>query len=332
MSSPVEPATFPTLRDVERLRECCPAVRYSFVEEHGNFAVLVQPGPEALAGMSPEEVQALWSETGEPWLSVTATTPDYFGFNGLRAEQGRLITADDVKESGGVIVLGAEVARRLFPDGDALGRPVNLLQAAGRSTMFETFTVAGVLAPAEPGPESHWSPVPPLLPRHEALDQGAVVPLSTLYRHVKLALAAGSWDLQQVLSASGLSPSEERRSWDDLPVAWIRVAPAERAGVREAQRQVTAFTEETYGNAVAAYAPLERFEQERWHFFKRALGTAVPALAALLLAARVLWRLTPARAATLGFAGIILGFALAPAAGSVLASGLREELPVFFEA
>jgi hypothetical protein len=71
-----------------------------------------------------------------PGRSITA---DFFDAYGLTATDGSLFTSEDVEQGNKVIVLGSELARTLFPDGDAIGTRVRL--------NLQTWTVIGILAP-----------------------------------------------------------------------------------------------------------------------------------------------------------------------------------------
>jgi putative ABC transport system permease protein len=59
---------------------------------------------------------------------------------GSEAETGRLLTAEDDEKRSTVLVLGAELATYLFPDGDALGKYVRVYR-----NQAKTFKVIGVL-------------------------------------------------------------------------------------------------------------------------------------------------------------------------------------------
>jgi len=69
-------------------------------------------------------------------------TPDYLTALGLRLEAGRWLTSADRAGAPPVVVLSASLARRLFPDGDAVGRRVRNAREAGA----EGTEVVGVVA------------------------------------------------------------------------------------------------------------------------------------------------------------------------------------------
>jgi putative ABC transport system permease protein len=87
--------------------------------------------------------------------------PAYLTVHNLSMAEGDFITDDQVGSMANVAVLGANIATRLFPDGDALGQS---LRINGQS-----FKVAGVLA--SKGGSGFGS-----------MDDGLIVPLSTAQR------------------------------------------------------------------------------------------------------------------------------------------------------
>ena len=67
------------------------------------------------------------------------TTGDFFEAYGLSAAQGFLFTQEDLDAGNAVMVLGSELAKILFPGGDALGARISI--------WYETFTIVGILEP-----------------------------------------------------------------------------------------------------------------------------------------------------------------------------------------
>src|SRR5262249_24072777 len=70
---------------------------------------------------------------------VIAGPPELAEGFGLQLASGRFLSAEDDQERKNVVVLGAIAAQTLFPDGDAVGKSVNLNRQA--------FLVVGVLTP-----------------------------------------------------------------------------------------------------------------------------------------------------------------------------------------
>ncbi|MBK9714057.1 MAG: ABC transporter permease [Kouleothrix sp.] len=94
---------------------------------------------------------------------VTGAQPAYLVVHNVSLAEGEFITESDVNSMSNLVVLGANVATSLFPDGDALGQS---LRISGQS-----FKVAGVLA--SKGGSGFGSS-----------DDGVIVPLSTAQRRL----------------------------------------------------------------------------------------------------------------------------------------------------
>jgi putative ABC transport system permease protein len=69
---------------------------------------------------------------------VSATTPDYLIIRNWQFTAGEAFTTQDVQNANRVLVLGATVAEKIFPDEDPLGRMISINKIA--------FRVVGVLA------------------------------------------------------------------------------------------------------------------------------------------------------------------------------------------
>jgi len=78
------------------------------------------------------------------WRSVT---PDYFSVLNIPLLRGRAFEEADRKAGASAVVLNQELAQRLFPGEDPLGRPVRLPQAEG--VEGAAFTVIGVAGNAQ---------------------------------------------------------------------------------------------------------------------------------------------------------------------------------------
>ena len=119
-------ASQPVYNSPERVREL-----YQELETR----VRALPGVESAAtswqtplqsGMSDWPLTAEGSEKAD-WVSAdpNLVSPSYFETLGIRVEDGRLFDASDPDRSDGVVVLNETAARRLWPDGKAVGRRVN---------------------------------------------------------------------------------------------------------------------------------------------------------------------------------------------------------------
>ena len=84
------------------------------------------PFVESWAGASRFRTWTLFSRSGQSRADVFAVSPDWFELSSLAADRGRLFDADDDRRFAQVAVLGSGAARELFPNGDALGKPVKV--------------------------------------------------------------------------------------------------------------------------------------------------------------------------------------------------------------
>jgi putative ABC transport system permease protein len=94
---------------------------------------------------------------------ITGAVPAYLTAHNNTMAEGDFITEDQVGSSANVAVLGANIATRLFPDGDALGQSFRI--------NGQRFKVVGVLA--SKGGSGFGS-----------MDDGVIVPLSTAQRRL----------------------------------------------------------------------------------------------------------------------------------------------------
>jgi putative ABC transport system permease protein len=127
----------------------------------------VVPG---LSAVSPLRVMSLDAEVGNRSLEVTAlgTTPDYREATRLELEAGRFLADLDVSRAARVAVLGAVVARQLFPLREACGEWVRL--------DGDWFRVVGVLT----GRDARGRRSGPL--RSHDVNRSVIVPLVSLDR------------------------------------------------------------------------------------------------------------------------------------------------------
>ncbi|HNP72875.1 MAG TPA: ABC transporter permease [Kouleothrix sp.] len=92
---------------------------------------------------------------------LTGATPAYLGIHNLTIADGEFINDEQVSSNASVIVLGANVASGLFPDGSAVGQSLRVNR--------QSFKVVGVLASQGGG-------------GFGSVDDGVIVPLSTAQR------------------------------------------------------------------------------------------------------------------------------------------------------
>ncbi|MEI8167046.1 MAG: ABC transporter permease, partial [Chloroflexales bacterium] len=110
---------------------------------------------------------------------ITGAVPDYATVHNTTVAEGSFITADQQRVAENVIVLGANIAKTLFPDGSALDQQVRV--------NGQSFKVVGVLTST--GGTGFGSS-----------DDGAIVPLATAQRKLFGARAVGgSWSVSNIV-------------------------------------------------------------------------------------------------------------------------------------
>ncbi len=96
------------------------------------------PNAEAIVPVKELGNQVLFKDRRMP-SQAYGTTPDLLSVAKLRISRGRYLTSADLEERAMVAVIGAEVARQLFPWDDPLGATIRIDEKA--------FAVVGILAP-----------------------------------------------------------------------------------------------------------------------------------------------------------------------------------------
>ncbi|MBV7317111.1 ABC transporter permease [Shewanella sp. NIFS-20-20] len=135
------------------------------------------------------DVLSLFSASGRSDASVAAVTSSYFAMSSLDAAEGRLLEQTDGNHYRQVAVLGPEVARSLFPDGQALGQNIKINQ--------QWFKVVGVLASGElsqsniAGVKLGGERNKVFIPLNTALKKLHFTPLSDQLSSIKLAVSDG---------------------------------------------------------------------------------------------------------------------------------------------
>ena len=107
------------LEDAEAIAEQVPSVRQ--VAPQITRSEVVQAGPLSATA------------------SVSGITPEFLTVRRFEVDQGRFISASDLKAARNVVLIGPDLRRKLIPTGDALGRQLRI----GSSS----YEVIGVLAP-----------------------------------------------------------------------------------------------------------------------------------------------------------------------------------------
>jgi putative ABC transport system permease protein len=92
----------------------------------GDAALAVVPGARSVAVAKEVRVHLLAAGARTATGQAFAVTPAYAEHGGLRVASGRWLDDDDGATTAPVAVLGARLARELFPDADAVGRRIKL--------------------------------------------------------------------------------------------------------------------------------------------------------------------------------------------------------------
>jgi len=108
------------VEDLKAVREGCPSVTTA----------------SAMTWLGPNKISSAQAET-QPNVIVQGATAEWIDTSGRAVSSGRFFSANEVEEARPVVVVGLEVADRLFPDQDPIGRE---LRIRGR-----IFQVVGVL-------------------------------------------------------------------------------------------------------------------------------------------------------------------------------------------
>jgi putative ABC transport system permease protein len=108
------------VEDLKAVREGCPSVTTA----------------SAMTWLGPNKISSAQAET-QPNVIVQGATAEWIDTSGRAVSSGRFFSASEVEEARPVVVVGLEVADRLFPDQDPIGREIRI---RGR-----VFQVVGVL-------------------------------------------------------------------------------------------------------------------------------------------------------------------------------------------
>ena len=148
-------------RQTVALQVILPGSRYKGLERQRAFvdAVVARmqrvPGVEAAGATNFLPLSGFWGSTSvlaegmprpAPGEEISAddrvATPDYFRSMGIRLVQGRGFSASDRADGPAVVILNESLARRFWPDGEAIGR--RILRGSGDKP--EPLEVVGVIA------------------------------------------------------------------------------------------------------------------------------------------------------------------------------------------
>lgn len=334
-----------TLGDVAGFRGCCPDAKYVFVTSEFGMAIGEGPRDRPRPGASQEEMRRFMEELRRSQVNIIATTPDYFAFSGLRPVKGNLFLDADVERGSRVAVLGSKLAKRLFPQGDPVGKKLSLPNLE--------LTVIGVVgldeetaAKRDKSGSERFAAFGPM----GGDDERAYIPYSASPQAGNAVVFAPRPGGGGGTSAAAPVPEDNKGvapgGKGALTVESIRVAPADTSRLRHLTRQLDAFVRQRYGEGLAVHSDLESYQKAERQARRGRFTLALFALAALAIAAlnilqlmlvRVMqrtrqlgiaaslgatrggiFRLFLAEAAVLGVAGGLLGLCLAPALAKFL--------------
>jgi len=166
---------------------------------------------------------------------LVGCTPEYLDLVHLETSEGRFISDPDVTAKSNVCVLGAELADRLFPFEDPLGRAIHVEQ--------DYYVVIGIIKPRTPTAGIGGS----LAAQDYSLD--AYVPISTLWQRIG----------DRITTRRGGS-----RTFEEVQLSQITVkvrSPEEVLDTAEAIR--TTLDDHHKADDYAVVVPLELLEQAR---------------------------------------------------------------------
>jgi len=103
--------------------------------------------------------------------ALRGTSPDYAKLAHLEPSKGRFISATDYASESKVVVLGSEIARKLFPYEDPIGKSVHMTTY----NISDFYKVVGVVAPKGKSQEEL---------ENDIYANAGYIPLTTYWRHV----------------------------------------------------------------------------------------------------------------------------------------------------
>jgi len=156
--TPEERARKPlTLEDAEAIGELCPAVR----------AVTVSLYPRIVEsdGPPPSPVTARYLSKEVAGIDYYGTLPATEEVLNSRPRIGRFFSESENAHRADVAVIGSDIAKKLYPDMDPLGKPVMVGGV--------TYEVIGVLEPRKGG-----------FVKDQSADRGVMVPYRSYHKHI----------------------------------------------------------------------------------------------------------------------------------------------------
>src|ERR1700719_4009836 len=146
-----------TLEDAEAIGEFCPAVRAVTVSLYPRIVENEGPPP------SPVTARYLSKEVaGIDYYGTLPATEEVFN---SRPRIGRFFSESENAHRADVAVIGSDIAKKLYPDMDPLGRPIMVGGV--------TYEVIGVLEPRKGG-----------FVKDQSADRGVMVPYRSYHKHI----------------------------------------------------------------------------------------------------------------------------------------------------
>jgi putative ABC transport system permease protein len=232
-----EPVVF-GIQDIKDLKELLPQA-YVYAERSGMY-------PTSLLSVDTEQEGGnRWAFSAANRISVTSVTPDYFGFHNLAIKEGTFFMDIDVDQAAKVIVLGHNLAERLFGAEHPIGKQVPL------GADDQPYTVVGVLKEI-PVPEGSWQ----ALTAGRFNDQ-AFVPLTAQPAMFGRQSAAGAFFVGAAAGTMGFGGDNA------LSLNEIRVGVASGRLMGAVLRQTREYMYQTHGDTISVYSAYEAFHEQQ---------------------------------------------------------------------
>ena len=258
-----------TMRDLKRFRSAITSAKCVYACENIGLPLRpALPSPGNGPGAQGEMTGAAKGDGEEGFVELVATVPDYFRAYGLKLREGSFFVDSDVASGTRVMVVGDDLARRLFGGTSPLGQELIMGSPGGGNVQgAPRYTVIGVLEPlsppsdggrgghsASPGPLSH-------------LDRLGFIP---------------------VTSAPGYSGEDEELSE-------IRVMPASADAVATTLDELRRFVEREYQGRLTIRSEIDNMRRALREMRSLAVGVLVIASAGIVIASINILNLMMAR-------------------------------------
>lgn len=300
-----------TMRDLERFRNAVTSAKCVYACE--NIGLPLRPAhPSSGDGPGAQRERSEGPETDEEdsqavrinrleeqgFVELVATVTEYFRAYGLKLREGSFFVDSDVASGTRVMVVGDELAKRLFGDTSPLGQELTMGSPGGGSVQgAPRYTVIGVLEPLSPPSDGG-----------RGGRTGSPGPLSHLDR----------LGFIPVTSAPGYSGEDEELSE-------IRVMPASADAVATTLDELRRFVEREYQGSLTIRSEIDNMRRALREMRSLAVGVLVIASAGIVIASINILNLMMARVLRRTKA-IGISIALGASRGDVFAQLITESL------